>query len=72
MTAAALVLLSRFIIGLPLAQKNAIEMSKQMIGQAKKYLGSAVIGYELGNEVSNLLVSSATLLPHVAVRKRDI
>jgi hypothetical protein len=27
-------------------------MSKQMIGQAKKFLGGSVIGYELGNEVS--------------------
>jgi hypothetical protein len=42
----------RFIIGLPLFQKNAVEMCQQMIGQAKKYLGSSVIGFELGNEVS--------------------
>lgn len=41
----------RFIIGLPLFQKNAVEMSRQMMGQAKKYLGSSVMGYELGNEV---------------------
>jgi hypothetical protein len=41
----------RYIIGLPLFQKNAVEMSRQMIGQAKKFLGSSVIGYELGNEV---------------------
>eukprot|EP00878_Enallax_costatus_P013634 GHUV01014256.1.p1 GENE.GHUV01014256.1~~GHUV01014256.1.p1 ORF type:complete len:561 (+),score=79.37 GHUV01014256.1:338-2020(+) len=41
---------ARFIIGLPLFQKNAIEMSKQMIADAKKYLGNAVIGFELGNE----------------------
>jgi hypothetical protein len=42
----------RFVIGLPLFQKNAVEMSRQMMGQAKKYLGSSVIQYELGNEVS--------------------
>jgi hypothetical protein len=34
-----------------LFQKNAVEMCQQMIGQAKKYLGSSVIGFELGNEV---------------------
>ena len=44
---------SRFIIGLPLYHKNAIEMGKQMIADAKKYLGNAVIGFELGNEVSS-------------------
>lgn len=42
----------RFVIGLPLFQKNAVEMSRQMMGQAKKYLGNSVIQYELGNEVS--------------------
>lgn len=46
-----LTLSPRFIIGLPLFQKNAVEMSRQMIKDAKKYLGSSVIGYELGNEV---------------------
>jgi hypothetical protein len=46
------------VIGLPLFQKNAVEMSKQMMGQAKKYLGSSVIQYELGNEVRRLVLTT--------------
>jgi hypothetical protein len=56
----------RFIIGLPLFQKNAVEMSRQMTGQAKKYLGSSVMGYELGNEVRRL--HHTALTPRVADR----
>ena len=43
--------LHRYLIGLPLWQKNAVELSRQIMKDAHKYLGDAVIGFELGNEV---------------------
>jgi hypothetical protein len=44
--------LCRFIFGLPLWQKNALDLSKQILKDTKAILGDSVIGYELGNEVS--------------------
>jgi len=44
----------RYIIGLPLHQRNATAMSRQMMITAKKVLGRALIGFELGNEVRAL------------------
>jgi hypothetical protein len=41
----------RFIIGLPLHQRNATAMSRQLMITAKKELGPALKGFELGNEV---------------------
>lgn len=41
----------RYLIGLPLWQKNAIELSQQIMKDAQQYLGDALIGFELGNEV---------------------
>ncbi|WIA13252.1 hypothetical protein OEZ85_006841 [Tetradesmus obliquus] len=40
----------RFIIGLPLWQKNAAEMGRHIIDQAQKHLGDSLMGFELGNE----------------------
>lgn len=50
----------RYIIGLPLHQKNATEMSRAMMAAAKAQLGPALMGFELGNEVRGpeLLVAS--------------
>ena len=42
-----------YIIGLPLHQRNATAMSRAIMITAKKELGSAVLGFELGNEVSS-------------------
>jgi hypothetical protein len=50
--AAAALLRLRYIIGLPLWQKNAVEMGRHMIEQAQKHLGDSLMGFELGNEVS--------------------
>ncbi|WIA40051.1 hypothetical protein OEZ86_013470 [Tetradesmus obliquus] len=42
---------ARYIFGLPLWQKNAVELSKEIMALAEKHLApGAVIGYELGNE----------------------
>lgn len=41
----------RYIIGLPLHQRNATAMSRQLMITAKKELGPALQGFELGNEV---------------------
>jgi hypothetical protein len=41
----------RYIIGLPLHQRNATAMSRQLMRTAKKELGPALQGFELGNEV---------------------
>ncbi|KAF6259982.1 hypothetical protein COO60DRAFT_1509569 [Scenedesmus sp. NREL 46B-D3] len=42
---------ARFIFGLPLWQKNAVQLSKQIMALAQKNLSPAsVIGFELGNE----------------------
>jgi hypothetical protein len=44
--------LHRYIFGLPLWQKNAVALSKEIMALAEKNLApGAVIGYELGNEV---------------------
>jgi hypothetical protein len=42
----------RYIIGLPLHQRNATALSRQLMITAKKELGPALKGFELGNEVS--------------------
>jgi hypothetical protein len=43
----------RYIFGLPLWQKNAVALSKEIIDIAEKtFSPGAVIGYELGNEVN--------------------
>lgn len=36
---------------MPLWQKNAEQLAKEIIGLSQKYLPGRVIGYELGNEV---------------------
>jgi hypothetical protein len=66
--------LCRYIFGLPLWQKNAVELSKEIMALAEKNLApGAVIGYELGNEVRPLalcylMLCYATLLRlHVSV-----
>jgi hypothetical protein len=41
----------RYIIGLPLHQKNATSMSRVLMTTAKRALGPALLGFELGNEV---------------------
>jgi hypothetical protein len=47
----------RYIFGLPLWQKNAVALSKEIMALAEKNLApGAVIGYELGNEVRLLLL----------------
>lgn len=59
-----LVCACRYIIGLPLWQKNAIDMSQQIIAAAQEHLGDALLGFELGNEVGDgpLLRLSSTQL----------
>lgn len=42
---------ARFIIGLPLAQRNALELSRTIMQDARATLGASVVGFELGNEV---------------------
>eukprot|EP00775_Hariotina_reticulata_P002235 gene2235-2547_t len=41
---------ARFIFGLPLWQKNALDLSKKILKDSKDVLGDSIIGYELGNE----------------------
>jgi hypothetical protein len=47
----------RYIIGLPLWQKNAVDMSRHIIEQAQTHLADSLMGFELGNEVSTTLIS---------------
>ena len=46
---------ARFLIGLPLWRSNSIEMARKMMQKAEATLGSALIGFELGNEVGGRL-----------------
>jgi hypothetical protein len=64
-----IVVCRRYIIGLPLFQKNAVEMGKQMMQDSLKHLGPAVIGFELGNEVNLQLLNCQQHAKHTAQAK---
>jgi len=45
-----------YLIGLPLWRPDAVDDARQMMQVAEQYLPKwAILGYELGNEVSGLL-----------------
>jgi hypothetical protein len=39
----------RFIIGLPL-EENDTELARQIMDEARRHLGEAIVGFGLGNE----------------------